>query len=240
MKKNILVLLIALILTIPFFRIYMPNSVIKNASNDFTVIALKGNAVFENADGKSEIKNGDSSGLSFLYIKDVGGKWHNKTFDIRAIADGSVDIILSGTYEGLSDSPTIFVEYKNMTVDGESIFDDVKTGRNDRAGLAVFNQNMRAGEILNIGLEYKNPFNYFSMIGEARVGAFLFTFVCLFILVFVLFHYKASMQNIRYFLKYIFTQTGLDAPYKFFSSPYNARKICNVIILLSHGILVLY
>jgi hypothetical protein len=70
------------------------------------------------------------------------------------------------------------------------------------------------------------------MIGEARVGAFLFIFVCLFILVFVLFHYKASKQNVGYFLKYVFMQTGLDAPYNFFSSPYNARKICNAIILV--------
>jgi hypothetical protein len=189
-KKAVLIFIGTLVLTLCFARLYVPNASLTNAANKFAVISIanisneKAAPVFENAGVKAEVLA--DGNRSFLYIKDVGNSWKEKTFEIRSSEAGEIEIVLSGAYEGLSDSPTIFIDWRNLTIDGKAVFEGEKTGRNDRAALA-FKQKIASGQVLKIGVEYRNGITYLRLFREVNYFIFVLVFLILLFILLIIF-----------------------------------------------------
>ncbi|MDR2709157.1 MAG: hypothetical protein LBC07_04195 [Elusimicrobiota bacterium] len=196
-KKIFLSLIISFLIILIYFNQSIPKEYVENAFNTQTVISAvnigkTGNEIiFESADKKVEIENNaqwfrdaDGSIGSVVLIKDVGSKWKQKTLQAKIIGDGEILVKLSGFYSNFSDSPVVFVEYKNLKINDQDFFSEVKTGRNDRDEL-IFNVPVDDGQDFEISIEYKNAVNFSAVLKENFslfiVIVFLLLFICMYL-----------------------------------------------------------
>jgi hypothetical protein len=195
-KKIFLLAIAFIILIFVYLRIKIPFSDINNALNSQTVISavnigdINNEIIFETADKKVEIennaswfKNENGNIGSVVVIKDVGSMWKKKDFLLQIVGDGEIAIKLSGLYAKFSDSPTIFIAYQNLTIDGKEIPVGLNDGRNDKDGL-MFRFPVKNGQKLEMSFEYKNGTNWLTILNQS-----LTSFISL-LLIFLFYYFR--------------------------------------------------
>jgi hypothetical protein len=176
-KKIFLASAISFLFTLFFVKHSFFATDIKNIFNSQTVISainvgnVNNKVIFTSSDKEVEIennagwfKNKDGQIGSVIVVKDVGSIWKRKNLEAEIIGNGDLIIKLSGIYKKFSDSPTIFISYRNFTIDGEKIpIELLHDGRNDRDEL-IFKVPVENGQKLKISIEYINAINYFTLL----------------------------------------------------------------------------